>query len=618
MGTYLTTGRPIPKPETNDHNLSPHLPSASTISSTPLSIDLSSAGTIYYHFPTRIMSAEARVSFLAICCTVVLMAASCPSTCSAYHTPTTRPTFAKTSQHHLASAFVPSSTTTRSVPSRRSSYTSRLYTTSKETNDIIVSEDNITDEENGDDEPWVLRQITFLGLTAPNQPDGESLTPPQEDSASKPNEQLDARNLAEFLMEIGACSVSVIDADANTSNEDPLFDEPTLTACPNDFLADNHDDEEDGEDMSKYAMVFKDAAVGRNLWKRCHVSAHFPSSMFDVSSIVDSIRFTFNFPTNPRYEVDNVPDLDWIKHVQESWNPIVTRKSKFVLRFPWHEDALVMKACQEMEREKMQEIMAKKFSSGVKREGAVVHFEEYDDEEEEGVAASVMNKGKDREYVQIQLEGGIAFGTGEHPTTRLCLDWVRDKVEHKLESSETTESLNFIDYGAGSGVLGISAAAVVRDYNQSKRRSSSGAEKSATVVGVEIDADAIHIANDNSDKNGVEMKNYLPDIESLDSEALSVVLRAMQRKRNKGTIKYLPEELSGPIYDLCAANILAQPLIGLAPTIASLVKSGGEIGLSGVFCSQATSVVEAYKEFFDDVKVAGEENGWVLITGQRR
>ena len=297
-----------------------------------------------------------------------------------------------------------------------------MYTTSKEINDIIVSEDNITDEENGDDEPWVLRQITFLGLTAPNQPGGESLTPPQEDSASKPNEQLDARNLAEFLMEIGACSVSVIDADANTSNEDPLFDEPTLTACPNDFLADNHDDEEDGEDISKYAMVFKDAAVGRNLWKRCHVSAHFP------------------------------------------------------------------------------------------------------------YAASVINKGKDREYVQIQLEGGIAFGTGEHPTTRLCLDWVRDKVEHKLESSETTESLNFIDYEAGSGVLGISAPAVVRDYNQSKRRSSSGAEKSATVVGVEIDADAIHIAIDNSDKNGVEMKNYLPDIESLDSEALSVVLRAMQRK----------------------------------------------------------------------------------------
>jgi ribosomal protein L11 methylase PrmA len=87
---------------------------------------------------------------------------------------------------------------------------------------------------------------------------------------------------------------------------------PTLTACPNDFLADNHDDEEDGEDISKYAMVFKDAALGRNLWKRCHVSAHFP------------------------------------------------------------------------------------------------------------YAASVINKGKDREYVQIQLEGGIAFGMGEHPTMRLA------------------------------------------------------------------------------------------------------------------------------------------------------------------------------------------------------
>ena len=136
-------------------------------------------------------------------------------------------------------------------------------------------------------------------------------------------------------------------------------------------------------------------------------------------------------------------------------------------------------------------------------------------------------------------------------------------------------------------------------------------------MGVEIDADAIHIANDNAKKNNVEMVNYLPDSDSLDAEALSVVMKAMQRKRNQG-LETLPDELNGQIYDLCAANILAAPLVNLAPTIASLVKSGGEIGLSGVLATQADNVVKGYSELFEEVKVAGEDGGWVLITGRRR
>lgn len=66
------------------------------------------------------------------------------------------------------------------------------------------------------------------------------------------------------------------------------------------------------------------------------MSAHFPSS-FDVASIIDAVRWTFATPGNLRYKVDEVPDLDWVTHVQESWLPIVTN-SKFVLRFPWHSD----------------------------------------------------------------------------------------------------------------------------------------------------------------------------------------------------------------------------------------------------------------------------------------
>ena len=205
----------------------------------------------------------------------------------------------------------------------------------------------------------------------------------------------------------------------------------------------------------------------------------------------------------------------------------------------------------------------------------------------------------------------------------MCLDWVRDKVEEKLENAD---SLNFLDYGAGSGVLGIAAAAVVRDYNNKKRsclqqqqeEEESESSKFITTVGVEIDADAIHISNDNAEKNNVQMSNYLPDSSSLDAEALSVVMRAMQRKRNQGLIEPLPVDLNSPIYDLCAANILAAPLVNLAPTIASLVKPGGEIGLSGVLATQAEKVVVGYSELFEDVKVAGEDGGWVLITGKRR
>jgi ribosomal protein L11 methylase PrmA len=470
-----------------------------------------------------------------------------------------------------------------------------------------------------DDEPWVLRQITFLDLTA-------SSSDATDDEGKA---ELDARNFSEFLMEIGACSVSITDADANTSSEDPLFHEPSLTTCPNDYIEDNNE----------FAMVLNDVAAGRNVWKKCHVSAHFPSSLFDVPNIVDAVRYTFQIPTTPRFEVDTVPDLDWIKHVvsvawtdkydvvltklttieithmrqQESWNPIVTKASKFVLRFPWHEDALVMKACQDMEREKMMDGLAKRFSSGVKREGAVVHFEEEDVED--------INGQRDREYVQIRLEGGIAFGTGEHPTTRLCLDWVRDKVEGQLQmlgTGEGSKSLNFMDYGSGSGVLGIAAAAVIRDYKNKSKRSGQPSNIASTVIGLEIDADAIHIANGNSKHNNVEMKNYLPAPDSLDDEALSVVLRAMQRKRNKDTIQYIPSELNGQVYDLLVANILAGPLVNLANTVASLVKSGGEIGLSGILATQGDHVVNAYREYFDDVQVAAEEGGWVLVTGRKR
>lgn len=465
-----------------------------------------------------------------------------------------------------------------------------------------------------------LRRVTFLGLTA-----ASSSPPVDEDcegKSSSSSSSMDARALSEFLMEIGASSVSVTDTDTGTLAEDPIF------GSAREML-------DDDELRSTYAMILPDAAVGRNLWRRCDVSAHFPTT-YNVSHVVEAVQDAFDIPTieSISYSVEDVPDRDWIAHVQSSWEPIVTGSSKFVLRFPWHDDSRVMRACQEYESQCMMNEMMKKFNSGVKREGAVVHFEDDDDDDDSNYDnnndSNTSQRKNDvvRDYVQIRLEGGVAFGTGEHPTTRLCLGWVRDKVERHLLSSggdDDTSSLHFLDYGAGSGVLGIAAASIVRDYNDKSSKllsTTNGTKKSSiTTVGIEIDADAIHIANNNACMNQVEMSNYLPNFDTLDDEALSVVMKATQRERNgDGSIRPIPEMLNmDNMYDLCAANILAAPLATLASTIARLVKSpGGEVGLSGILTSQADMVKSAYGEYFDDVKVAGEDGGWVLITGRRK
>jgi ribosomal protein L11 methylase PrmA len=482
-----------------------------------------------------------------------------------------------------------------------------------------------------------LRRVTFLGLTAassspPVDEDGEAKSSNDDNdysSSSSSSSSMDARALSEFLMEIGASSVSVTDADTGTLAEDPIF------GSAREML-------DDDELRSTYAMILPDSAVGRNLWRRCDVSAHFPTT-YDVSHVVEAVQDAFDIPTTIEsisYSVEDVPDRDWMAHVQSSWEPIVTGSSKFVLRFPWHDDGRVMRACQEYESQCMMNEMMKKFNSGVKREGAVVHFEDDDDDDNDNDSNyNDDNNNNDsntsqrknevvRDYVQIRLEGGVAFGTGEHPTTRLCLGWVRDKVERHLLSSggdDDTSFIHFLDYGAGSGVLGIAAASIVRDYNDksSKLRSTTNGSKksSITTVGIEIDADAIHIANDNACMNQVEMSNYLPNFDTLDDESRSVVMKAMQRERNgDGSIRPIPEMLNmDNMYDLCAANILAAPLATLASTIARLVKSpGGEVGLSGILTSQADMVISAYGEYFDDVKVAGEDGGWVLITGRRK
>lgn len=171
----------------------------------------------------------------------------------------------------------------------------------------------------------------------------------------------------------------------------------------------------------------------------------------------------------------------------------------------------------------------------------------------------------DPNAVNVMLDPGLAFGTGTHPTTALCLQW--------LESLDLTGK-TVIDFGCGSGILAIAALKL-------------GA---AQVIGIDIDPQAIQASRNNAERNGV-------------AERLSLYLPAQQ-----------PDNLSA---DVVVANILAGPLRELSPSITVLVRPGGDLGLSGILATQAASVTQAYEEHFVlDAVVEREE--WCRITGNKK
>jgi ribosomal protein L11 methyltransferase len=162
----------------------------------------------------------------------------------------------------------------------------------------------------------------------------------------------------------------------------------------------------------------------------------------------------------------------------------------------------------------------------------------------------------------IELDPGLAFGTGSHPTTRLCLTWLR---EHVRPGSRV------LDYGCGSGILAIAAAKF-------------GA---AEVVGTDVDPQAIRASHDNVAKNAVSARCVLPDA------------------------------LADGTFDIVVANILSNPLILLAPALAGRVAPGGRIALAGILAPQEDSVVAAYAPWFT-LAAWRRADGWVLLAGERK
>ena len=168
----------------------------------------------------------------------------------------------------------------------------------------------------------------------------------------------------------------------------------------------------------------------------------------------------------------------------------------------------------------------------------------------------------DSEAINIILDPGLAFGTGSHPTTRLCLRWL-DKY---LPAGATV-----LDYGCGSGILAIAALKL-------------GA---ASAMGVDIDTQAVRASRDNALANGVNAQFFVPD-----------------------TAPFL-------LADVVIANILTNPLKVLAPLLTGATRVGGQIVLSGILSEQVEEVVNIYTAWFDLMPPV-EEDGWVCLSGVRR
>ena len=163
--------------------------------------------------------------------------------------------------------------------------------------------------------------------------------------------------------------------------------------------------------------------------------------------------------------------------------------------------------------------------------------------------------------ISLRIDPGLAFGTGSHATTRLCLRWL---------DAHLPPGASVLDYGCGSGILAIAAV-----------------QLGATgVCGVDVDPQAVRASQANAAANAVDVWFGSPD-------ALRV-----------------------GVFDVVVANILANPLQLLAPLLAGRVRAGGRIVLSGVLDAQASQVAAVYARWFN-MEIWGTEEGWVALAGSR-
>lgn len=281
-----------------------------------------------------------------------------------------------------------------------------------------------------------------------------------------------------LMDELGALSVSVEDADADTPQERALFGEPGMPA----------------------------AQPG---WQRSVIKALFATEEAATEAATLLLAQEESSDGIHVQQLQAVQDQDWVRLTQSQFTPVEITPSFWIVP-SWHEPP--------------------------------------------AGAAQV-----------IRLDPGLAFGTGTHPTTRMCLRWIAR--QHAAASAPAWTRV--LDYGCGSGILAIGAAL-------------HGARQ---VDAVDIDPAAVSSTLANAQANGVELQAGLPDA------------------------------CSGR-YPLVLANILATPLKLLAPLLCGHLESGGHLVLAGILERQAEELQAAYAQWLA-LDVADQEDGWILMTGKR-
>ena len=286
-----------------------------------------------------------------------------------------------------------------------------------------------------------------------------------------------AEALSDALMDAGALSVSVEDADEGTEQERPLFGEPGMEPA-----------EAAWEHSRVVALTDVDA---------------------DQAGIVAEAAAAIALAEVPSFTTRDVAEQDWVRLTQSQFAPIHIGKNIWVVP-SWHE-------------------------------------------------------APDPDGLILELDPGLAFGTGSHPTTRLCMEWLE---------ANPAPGKTVLDYGCGSGILAMVAKKL----------------DAASVVGVDIDPQAIESARDNAARNHTDIGFFLPD-------GFAQSAHAKER------------------FDIVVANILSSPLKLMAPMLAGRVTDGGALILSGVLARQAEEVAAAYAPFIQ-LGVWAEQEGWVALHGR--
>lgn len=243
------------------------------------------------------------------------------------------------------------------------------------------------------------------------------------------------------------------------------------------------------------------------LWSNTHLLALFEAGT-DPQVLIDTLQTRWTSPL-PHYEFEEIADQDWERSWMDNFQPMRFGERLWIVP-SWHD-------------------------------------------------------APEPDAVNLLLDPGLAFGTGTHPTTALCLEWL---------DGTAVKGKRVIDFGCGSGILAIAALLLGADH----------------AIGTDIDTQALEASRDNAQRNGI------PEA-SLDL--------------------FMPEDLPAEPAEIVVANILAGPLVSLAPQLSSLVKPGGLIALSGILAEQADDIIAAYRDTFILAPVA-ERDGWIRVSGMRR